>query len=52
MVDMWGNEDQLAVEEEWPFTDKSGKEVDRGKSPELWKMEKWKLYVTAIIRIK
>ena len=45
-VDMWGDENALVVENEWTFTGKDGKEVDRGKSLELWQKEdgKWKLF--------
>ncbi|TDE27993.1 MULTISPECIES: YybH family protein [Flavobacterium] len=45
-VEVWGDENMLTVEEEWSMTDKDGKEVDRGKALELWKMEdgKWKLF--------
>ena len=45
-VEVWGDETMLTVEEEWTMTDKTGKEIDRGKSLELWKMEdgKWKLF--------
>jgi uncharacterized protein (TIGR02246 family) len=46
MVDIWGNEDVLTVEERWTFTDKEGKIIDSGKALELWKMEdgKWKIH--------
>lgn len=30
--EVWGNNDLLVSEDEWTFTDKDGKEVDRGKS--------------------
>lgn len=45
-IEVWGDENMLTVEEEWSMTDKEGKEIDRGKSLELWKMEegKWKLF--------
>lgn len=45
-VEVWGDEMMLTVEEEWFMTDKDGKEIDRGKALELWKMEdgKWKLF--------
>lgn len=45
-VEVWGDETMLTVEEEWFMTDKDGKEIDRGKALELWKMEdgKWKLF--------
>ncbi|MFV8442566.1 YybH family protein [Flavobacterium sp. LB2P44] len=46
IVEAWGNEEMLTVEQEWVFTDKSGKDIDRGKSLELWTKEngKWKLF--------
>jgi len=45
-IEVWGDENQLTAEEEWKFTDKDGKIVDKGKALELFKMEdgKWKLY--------
>lgn len=45
-IDVWGAENMMTVEEEWTMTDKAGKEIDHGKSLELWKMEdgKWKLF--------
>lgn len=45
-IDVWGDENMMTVEEEWTMTDKEGKEIDHGKSLELWKMEdgKWKLF--------
>jgi uncharacterized protein (TIGR02246 family) len=45
-VDVWGDETMLTAEEEWIMTDKNGKELDRGKSLELWIMEEgqWKLF--------
>lgn len=45
-IDIWGNEDMMAAEEEWAFSDKDGKILDSGKSIELFKMEdgKWRLY--------
>jgi len=44
-VAVWGDETGLTVEEEWFFNDKDGKEIDRGKSLELWKMEdgEWRI---------
>ena len=44
--EVWGNEDLMAAEEEWAFSDKNGKILDSGKSIELFKMEdgKWRLY--------
>lgn len=45
-VEVWGDENMLMAEEEWFMTDKNGKEIDRGKALEIWKMEdgKWKLF--------
>ena len=45
-IDIWGNEDMMAAEEEWAFSDKDGKILDSGKSIELFKMEdgKWRMY--------
>jgi ketosteroid isomerase-like protein len=45
-VEIWGNEEMMAAEEEWAFSDKDGKILDSGKSIELFKMEdgKWRLY--------
>ena len=45
-IDVWGNSDLLLSEDEWTFTDKDGKELDRGKSLVAWKMEdgKWKMF--------
>lgn len=45
-VEVWGDEMMLTVEGEWSMTDKEGKEINRGKALELWKMEdgKWKLF--------
>jgi ketosteroid isomerase-like protein len=45
-IDVWGNGDIMAAEEEWTFSDKDGKIIDSGKSIELFKMEdeKWRLY--------
>ncbi|POY40638.1 hypothetical protein C3L50_03840 [Flavobacterium alvei] len=45
-IEVWGNEDLMAAEEEWTFSDKNGKILDSGKSIELFKMEdgKWRLY--------
>ena len=44
-IEVWGNSDLLLSEDEWTFTDKDGKELDRGKSLVAWKMEggKWKM---------
>lgn len=38
-IEVWGNNDLLLSEDEWKFTDKDGKELDRGKSLVAWKME-------------
>jgi len=45
-VEIWGNEELMAAEEEWAFSDKDGKILDSGKSIELFKMEngKWKMF--------
>lgn len=45
-IEIWGNEEIMAAEEEWTFSDKEGKILDSGKSIELFKMEdgKWRLY--------
>jgi len=45
-VEIWGNEELMAAEEEWAFSDKDGKILDSGKSIELFKMEngKWKIF--------
>ena len=45
-IDIWGNEEMMAAEEEWAFSDKDGKILDSGKSIELFKMEdgKWRMY--------
>lgn len=45
-IEIWGNEEMMAAEEEWAFSDKDGKILDSGKSIELFKMEngKWRLY--------
>lgn len=45
-LEVWGNKDLLVSEDEWTFTDTNGKEVDRGKSLVVWKMEdgKWKMF--------
>ncbi|UQD57498.1 nuclear transport factor 2 family protein [Flavobacterium sp. K5-23] len=46
IVELWGNDETLTVEEQWTFSDKDGKIVDSGKALELWKMEdgKWKIH--------
>ncbi|TRX16209.1 YybH family protein [Flavobacterium franklandianum] len=45
-VEIWGNENLMAAEEEWAFSDKDGKILDSGKSIELFKMEngKWRMF--------
>ncbi len=45
-IEVWGDENVLAAEEEWAFTDKNGKVVDNGKAIEVYKMEDgvWKLH--------
>jgi ketosteroid isomerase-like protein len=45
-IEIWGNEEMMAAEEEWAFSDKDGKILDFGKSIELFKMEngKWRMY--------
>ena len=45
LVELWGNENNLATENAWEMTDKDGKVIDAGKSLEVYKMEdgKWKL---------
>jgi ketosteroid isomerase-like protein len=45
-LEVWGNNELLISEDEWKFSDKNGKEVDRGKSLVVWKMEdgKWKMF--------
>lgn len=45
-VEVWGNDDVLAAEENWTFKDKTGKIVDQGKSIEVFKKEDgvWKLH--------
>lgn len=43
---LWGDEKMLAEEGLFTFTDKSGKQLDKGKYIVLWKKEegKWKLF--------
>jgi len=43
---LWGDQKMLAEEGEFTFTDKNGKQLDKGKYIVLWKMEdgKWKLF--------
>lgn len=45
-VEVWGNENVLAAEENWTFKDKDGKIIDQGKAIEVYKMEEgvWKLH--------
>lgn len=45
LVDIWGNENNLTVENTWKISDKDGKVLDEGKSIEVYKMEddKWKM---------
>lgn len=45
-IEIWGNEEMMAAEEEWTFSDKDGKILDSGKSIELFKMEegKWRMF--------
>jgi uncharacterized protein (TIGR02246 family) len=45
-IEVWGDKNMITVEEEWVMTDKDGKEIDRGKAMEIWKIEdgKWKLF--------
>lgn len=45
-IEVWGNNDLLVSEDKWTFSDKDGKEVDRGKSLVVWKKEdgKWKMF--------
>lgn len=43
---VWGDEEMLAEEGLYTFSDKNGKELDRGKYIVLWKRQdgKWKLF--------
>ena len=45
-IEVWGNAEALAAEEEWTMTDKEGKIIDTGKAIEIYKKEDnvWKLY--------
>lgn len=45
-VEVWGNDEVLAAEENWSFKDKDGKIVDQGKAIEVYKKEDgvWKLH--------
>jgi ketosteroid isomerase-like protein len=44
--DVWGTEELLTEVGSYTMTDKTGKEIDKGKYIDLWKMEdgKWKLH--------
>lgn len=44
--DIWGTEDLVTEVGSYTMTDKTGKEIDKGKYIDLWKMEdgKWKLH--------
>ena len=46
IIEIQGNENAITTEEEWIFTDKTGKVVDSGKSLELFIKEegKWKMH--------
>ena len=39
LVELWGDENTLTVEDAWTMTDKDGKVVDEGKSIEVYKKE-------------
>jgi len=45
-TDLWGNDDLLTEVGTYTITSKDGKEIDKGKYIDLWKMEdgKWKLH--------
>ena len=45
-VEVWGDENMLAAENNWSFLNESGKTVDTGKSIEIYKKEDgvWKLH--------
>ena len=45
-TDIWGNEELVTEVGTYTMTDKSGKEIDKGKYIDLWKLEdgKWKLH--------
>jgi ketosteroid isomerase-like protein len=45
-TDLWGYDDLLTEVGTYTLTSKDGKEVDKGKYIDLWKMEdgKWKLH--------
>jgi uncharacterized protein (TIGR02246 family) len=44
--DVWGTEELLTEVGSYTMTDKTGKEIDKGKYIDLWKMEdgKWKIH--------
>ena len=44
--DVWGTESLVSEEGSYTMTDKSGKQIDKGKYIVLWKMEdgKWKIH--------
>jgi len=44
--EVWGNEEMVSEVGSYNMTDKSGKEIDKGKYIVLWKMEdgKWKIH--------
>lgn len=44
--DVWGNEELVTEVGSYTMTDKTGKEMDKGKYIDLWKMEdgKWKIH--------
>lgn len=43
---IWGSKDLMIAEEEWSFSDKTGKIIESGKSMEMYKMEdgRWKIF--------
>ena len=43
---VWGTEELVTEVGSYTMTDKAGKEIDKGKYIDLWKMEdgKWKLH--------
>jgi ketosteroid isomerase-like protein len=45
-TDIWGSDELITEVGTFTMTDKSGKEIDKGKYVDLWKMEdgKWKLH--------
>ena len=44
--DVWGTEELITEVGSYTMTDKNGKEIDKGKYIDLWKMEdgKWKIF--------